>query len=163
MTLASLFCAISPCQRRLAMASIGNRASGEGLPRTASRLLDRLPAPPALASPLASSRCALAPGITAASLHAVAAGGRGRIRSSPSLRHQHSAGCAASSRVAASCLRHRSEAQPGGGADAPARAFSVATTVAARPSPCTLGVKTVRRTLATHSNHSGCRLTANRN
>jgi len=90
MTLASVLSASAKSAEPVAMARIDNRTSVEGRPRTASRLGDRLPAPPALASPLASSRCALTPGAATPSLHAVAAGGHRRSNSSPSLQHRHS-------------------------------------------------------------------------
>jgi len=90
MTLASVLCASAESAKPVATAGVGNRTSGGGRPRTALRLLDRRPAPPAVASPLASSRCAITPGIAAPSLHAVAAGGRRRSNSSPGLRLQRS-------------------------------------------------------------------------
>ena len=90
MTLASVLSASAKSAKPVAMASIGNRTSSGGRPRTPSRLLDRLPEPPTLASPLASSRCAFTPGATAPSFCAVAAGGRRRIHSSPGLQHQRS-------------------------------------------------------------------------
>ena len=90
MTLASVLCASAKAAKSVATAGIDNRTSVGGRPRTASRLGDRLPAPPPLSSPSASLRCALTPGLTTASFHAVAASGRRRINSSPGLQHRRS-------------------------------------------------------------------------
>ena len=87
MILASVLCTRSPCPRGLAMASIDNRASGEGLPRTASRPSSRLPAPPARSSSPPPSRCAFTPGVGTSFRQAVAVGGHRRRTSSFHLRH----------------------------------------------------------------------------
>ena len=90
MTAAPVFTDLRDRAAPVAAVNGGSRASVACRARTASRLVEHLPAPQALSSPLASARCALTPRIGTSPIHAVTAGGHRDINSSPYLRLRRS-------------------------------------------------------------------------